>query len=140
MLAAGSKRGRLWKALGIHVLPWLALVVVLVPGELVLDSQSSQPVGAAKLVLQVSLLFLLWGFFVPIICACLRLWPLRWPLERRSAAAHFTVLLAIVAGHGLIFTVSDAAGMFVLESAATGFSRRALAALLYEVVHALAGP
>lgn len=130
MLAAGSKKRRPWKALGIHVLPWLALVVVFVPGALVMNSQSSNPIGTTKLLLHVALVFLFWGGVVPIIRACLRRWPLGWPPERRSAAAHFTILLAIVAGHGLILTVSDAAGIFLFAPAAAGFSRRALAVLI----------
>jgi two-component system LytT family sensor kinase len=127
VLAGRSKMSRLWKALGIRVLPWLALVVVFIPGDLVFDSQSARPIGTAKLLLHAALLFLPWGFFVPIIRACLRRWPLRWPPERRSATAHFIILLAIAACHGLMLTVSDPVGMFEYA----GFSRRALAVLLF---------
>jgi two-component system LytT family sensor kinase len=124
---AGSKMRRLGKAFGIHVLPWVTLVVVFVPGSLVFASRS---IGTTKLLLHDALLFLMWGLFVPVIRVCLRKWPLHWPPGRRVAAAHLTILLAIVLVHGLVLTVSDAAGMFVYGSAAASLSRRALAVLL----------
>lgn len=118
---------RLGKALSIHVLPWVTLVVVFIPGSLVF---ASRPIGITKVLLHWALLFLVWGLFVPLIRVCLRRWPLRWPPERRVVAAHVTMLLAIVSLHGLILTASDAAGMFIYGSAAASLSRRALAVLL----------
>jgi two-component system LytT family sensor kinase len=127
-LGAGSKMRRLGKALGIHVLPWVTLVAVFVPGSLVFNSR---PIGTTMVLLHWALLFLMWGLFVPIIRVGLRKWPLHWPPERSVAAAHLTILLAIVLVHGLILTASDAAGMFLYGSAAASLSRRALAVLLY---------
>jgi two-component system LytT family sensor kinase len=127
-LGAGSKIRRLGKAFGIHVLPWVTLVVVFVPGSLVF---ASRPIGITKVLLHWALLFLTWGLFVPIIRVCLRKWPLHWPPGRRVAAVHLAIPLAIVLVHGLILTVSDAAGMFIYGPAAAPLSRRALAVLLY---------
>jgi two-component system, LytTR family, sensor kinase len=118
----------LGKAFGIHVVPWVTLVVLFVPGSLVF---ASRPIGITKVLLHWALLFLTWGLFVPIIRVCLRKWPLHWPPERRVAAAHLTIPLVIVLVHGLIITVSDAAGMFIYGSAAASLSRRALAVLLH---------
>lgn len=127
VLGAGSTIRHVGKAFAIHVLPWVTLVVVYVPGSLVFNSRT---IGTTKVVLHYALLFLIWGLFVPIIRICLQKWPLHWPPGRGVAAAHLTLLLGIVLVHGLILTASDVAGMFVYGSVTASLSRRALAVLL----------
>jgi hypothetical protein len=106
---AHAARWPVWRRVGVIVLPWLVLTIVYVPGALVFDSTSPQPVGWHYVVLNYLTCFMIWALCTPLIGLAWRRHPLSWPPQTGAALVHVGCALAMVSIHALLMTGFDQA-------------------------------